>query len=513
MPGFLRLLFTVALASASSLVAAPVYVAIPIGSIGHASSFAVAINDKGVMGGWYYDNNQMEHAFIYDGVVRSLGFPAELRSYSLGINAKGAIAGFVWSASVESRAFVHTDGDATFIGTLGGTRSEARGINASGWVTGRADLSEAGTSHAFVYNGTMVDIDSSGGRYSIGYAINDAGMVTGEVEYPGNGPNAPVGRRAFLYSQGQMKVLGTLGGNGSAGTAINAQGDVVGSSTLAGESPLTRAFLYHGGVMTPIGPAGAYSSFAEGINDRGEVVGTYNAVVDDVLWRSFYHSGGADHDLDALMNPPMPGAQIHYAGGINNLGQIAGVACNATPACFAVRLDPVSITGSASTGVRVTAIEFHHAGFDHYFLSIDPVEIAALDQGRFGGWVRTGESFDLYREPVVGAAPVCRFFSDSFAPKSSHFYTSALAECLGVLANPDWQFEGVRMFAPVPDATGACAAGGAPVFRLYNNGQGGAPAHRYTTSAATQTEMLARGWIREGSGSDGVGLCAAASGP
>mgnify|MGYP000208009016 CR=1 FL=1 len=34
--------------------------------------------------------------------------------------------------------------------------------------------------------------------------------------------------------------------------------------------------------------------------------------------------------------------------------------------------------------------------------------------------------------------------------------------------------------------------------RLYNDGQGGAPNHRYTTLVTIRDAMLAQGWIAEG---------------
>jgi len=63
------------------------------------------------------------------------------------------------------------------------------------------------------------------------------------------------------------------------------------------------------------------------------------------------------------------------------------------------------------------------------------------------------------------------------------------------------------MTIAVPDGAGNCAAGTQPVYRLYNNGQGGAPSHRYTTSLAVRAQMMAQGWASEGSGDDGVTMC------
>jgi hypothetical protein len=154
------------------------------------------------------------------------------------------------------------------------------------------------------------------------------------------------------------------------------------------------------------------------------------------------------------------------------------------------------------------AVEYHHAAFGHYFVTNLASEIASLDAGAFAGWARTGKSFTAYAAPGAGVAPVCRFFTVAFAPKSSHFYTPFAGECEGLRSGgSSWQYEGDGFFVAAADATGACAAGLRPVYRLYNDGQGGAPNHRYTTDAAVRNEMLARGWVSEGLGADGVIFC------
>ena len=101
---------------------------------------------------------------------------------------------------------------------------------------------------------------------------------------------------------------------------------------------------------------------------------------------------------------------------------------------------------------------------------------------------------------------VCRFFG-VFGPKSSHFYAPRGLGCEALLPNnPVWQYEGEAFYTYLPNVNGDCPTGNDPVFRLYNNGQGGAPNHRFTTSASIQVQMLGEGWIAEGSGS-GVGMC------
>jgi hypothetical protein len=153
------------------------------------------------------------------------------------------------------------------------------------------------------------------------------------------------------------------------------------------------------------------------------------------------------------------------------------------------------------------AIEYWHAEWNHYFVTASEDEIAKLDAGVFAGWARTGQSFNVRPLDTTGAANVCRFFSVSFAPKSSHFYTPFASECADVETNPDWQFEGDVFAIGLPDGGGNCGTGLLPLFRLYNDGQGGAPNHRYTTNATTRADMLAQGWIAEGAGALGVIGC------
>jgi hypothetical protein len=102
---------------------------------------------------------------------------------------------------------------------------------------------------------------------------------------------------------------------------------------------------------------------------------------------------------------------------------------------------------------------------------------------------------------------VCRFFSTSFAPKSSHFYTPSAQECAIVKNNPDWMYEDVVFAVVLPDGAGACTAGTWPLYRMYNEGQGGAPNHRYANNFVVRAAMLANGWTPEGNGAAGVIGC------
>ena len=168
-------------------------------------------------------------------------------------------------------------------------------------------------------------------------------------------------------------------------------------------------------------------------------------------------------------------------------------------------------TAPARAQIMISVIEYRHAGFDHYFVTGIPDEIAKLDNGTFAGWARTGQQFLAYPLGTTGSVPTCRFFSTAFGSKSSHFYTPNAAECTAVKANPSWQFEAEVFGVALPTGAGACGTGTKPLYRLYNNGQGGSPNHRYTTDLTQRANTIARGWIPEGSGALGVIACVPAS--
>ncbi|MCC6198340.1 MAG: hypothetical protein IT518_28140, partial [Burkholderiales bacterium] len=152
-----------------------------------------------------------------------------------------------------------------------------------------------------------------------------------------------------------------------------------------------------------------------------------------------------------------------------------------------------------------SAVEYYHAGYDHYVLVAQADEMAKLDDGTFAGWARTGESFLVYPLDAPGTSNVCRFYTEAFPPSSSHFYTPVASECEIRKGDPKWQYEGVRFALRLPDAQGDCEAGTRPRYRLYNDGQGGAPNHRYVTSFAQSDAILARKWVAEGSGVGVIG--------
>ena len=137
-------------------------------------------------------------------------------------------------------------------------------------------------------------------------------------------------------------------------------------------------------------------------------------------------------------------------------------------------------------------------GRAHYFLVSDAVEKQFIDAGHAGpGWRATGHRFGAFAAGSGRAAgKVCRFYAPG---PVTHFYTANPLECDALRTqNLGWSYEGVRFEIDVPSG-GACAAGRATVYRLYNaRPQFNDSNHRYVTDAALRAGMLAQGWVDEG---------------
>lgn len=510
--GMVSLVGAAMLATALPADAVQNYVATPLGSLGGThwnvpSSRASAINASGQVTGSASIPTTVEssgsHAFVHaHGVMIDLGTLGGQTSSGSAINASGEVTGASNTGLMDlegtvTHAFLYSNGKMTDLGSLGGRESAGTGINAIGQVVGWSYLHGYVTPRAFLYaGGRMTDLGTLGGASSGATGINDSGQVIGsshvrDVPWP----DPPV-VHAFLYSGGVMIDLGTLGGPDSYANGINNAGEVTGWSRLASSSA-GHAFLYAGGRMVDLGTLGGLNSYGHAINNSGQITGESDTENDRL--HAFLYTDGRMYDLNRLViNDLGPGVVLRYARGINDRGQIAAMGCTTfvvlEEPCQAYRLDPIT-----------TAIEYRHAAFDHYFVTANPDEIERLDGGAIPGWARTGLSFRVFGNEA-DAVSVCRFWShQAFAPKSSHFYTPFDWECAIVKRNADWLYEGVVFSMKLPDAAGNCVSGTMALYRVYNDGKGGAPNHRYTTSADIQQQMVAQGWIPEGEGIGVIG--------
>ncbi|MEO8754336.1 MAG: hypothetical protein ABI624_16830 [Casimicrobiaceae bacterium] len=481
--------------------AAPAYVAVPLNALSVGSVYGTGINSSGQVVG-FRDTDATgaahRHAFLWaEGVLTDLGtLPGGTQSFARAINDSGKVVGSSNAAGGSAQhAVVFNAGTITDLGpALQALVSTAYAINNAGDIAGGYRTPTSADTHAFrlsAGSAAPVDLGTFGGTTSQAYGINVFGAVTGFAHTP------TADAHAFRFDNRGMVDLGTLGGIVSIGQAIGPGGEVVGSAYLPGVGT-PHAFLHDGATQYDLGTLGGTSSTAYAINAANAVVGEATMAAEGS--RAFLYVDGAMIDLNTVTSG-LGGGVLSTATAINDAGQIVAMRCTAVLVCpQAYRLDPVPAS-------KVTAIEYHHAAFDHYFVTANADEIGKLDAGVFAGWTRTGESFNVFTADQVGTKPVCRFFSTSFAPKSSHFYAPDPAECAIVKQDANWELEGIVFRVGVPDGNGVCAAGTQPVYRLYNDGMGAAPNHRYTTQLATRAATLARGWIPEGYGPLGVVMC------
>jgi probable HAF family extracellular repeat protein len=258
--------------------------------------------------------------------VTDLGtLPGYNNSYGTAINSSGQVVGVANSSSGTAQAFIYSNGKMTGLGMLPGlTMSWAYGINDSGQVVGGSSTSTGQAQEAFLYaNGTMTGL-TFGSSASWAYGINNNGQVVGEAEYnPGNEP--------VLYSSGKVTGLGTIGGQLGEAYAINASGIAVGTAATTSQVPMTYDAFLSNGTMTDLGSLGSGGSQANAINATGEVVGLCGMAYTShsAISHAFLYSGGKMTDLGVLAGLGIPSQESSAAFGINDSGQVVGVAGSA----------------------------------------------------------------------------------------------------------------------------------------------------------------------------------------
>jgi probable HAF family extracellular repeat protein len=328
----LGLLGIVTLTSGSAL-AGPSYHITDIGTLGGTVSVANGINDSGQVVGESTtgqvdaDNNPIRHATLYQaGVMTDLGTLSGTVSRANAINKDGMIVGTSsTTGSMNERGFSVVNG--TMSPFTPGVDSEARGVNNGGMfvgVEGAFDANGDYVERAFWANSRGSGLlGTLGGAWASASGVNDSGQIVGTSDLASDATF-----HAFRHdTDGSIHDLGTLWGDTdmSNARAINDIGSVIGDSINA-QTGQQLGYIYQDGHMTSLGTLGGPNSWVNGINHSNVVVG--QSLTADGSVHAFMYSNGVMTDLNSLISPSL-GWTLVNASGINSNGTIVGAGYNA----------------------------------------------------------------------------------------------------------------------------------------------------------------------------------------
>jgi probable HAF family extracellular repeat protein len=266
-------------------------------------------------------------------------------SYSNDVNDFNQIVGFAENdlpdavfGGLQTRAFLWQNGVMRDIGSLGGPDAYAIYINDRGQIAGYSFTDAASnpstgipTIHPFLWaNGHMRDLGTLGGLgsqgdFTFGYSVevnglNNRGEVAGTSPLPGDKTY-----HAVLWD-GSLKDLGTLGGYNSRGWWVSESGLVVGNADISPQTTSHHAFLWKDGVMTDLGTLGpCLDSTAFAVNSSGQVVGDTGDCPGGNGGPSFFSEQGQPMvDINSLLLANSSDIEVVDAIYINDRGEVAG---------------------------------------------------------------------------------------------------------------------------------------------------------------------------------------------
>jgi probable HAF family extracellular repeat protein len=248
-----------------------------LGTLGGKSSRPRALNDRGQVVGESFTASGMVRAFMWqNGKMTDLGTLGGSDSFASGINDRGQVVGSSSMKNGSQHAFLWQNGKMTDLGTLGVrfTSSSASAINRRGQVVGTSYLAKVTQTgqqgHAFIWQkGVMTDLGTLGaGATSEAAALNERGVVVGSSRSQTESP------RPVLWRDGRIRSL-YRGSTYGAVVAINDRGQVIGARVPTGGA-MVHAFIWENGNLTDLGTLGGAESDAAAINARNEIVGVSN---------------------------------------------------------------------------------------------------------------------------------------------------------------------------------------------------------------------------------------------
>lgn len=326
------LLISLALALALTMLLSPVpllavqrYRLDDLGTLGGRDTHPNSINNRGQVVGYskYSTEDGPYHAFLWeDHVMTDLGALGGVFSEAYDLNDSTRIVG-ITDTDDKGTGFLWRDGTMYDFGAMtGNRRNTPYGISNSGKIVGRTPAYGTNDWHAFLYaNGTLNDLGTLGGPDGIAVDINENDQITGTSNIHAWGE---LQNRAFMWQNGTMTSLGTLGGKHSSANALNDYGHVVGFSGVT-DIGSPHAFLWQDGAMTDLGTLGGFASYAYDINNTEQVVGSAQRQGGDN--RAFIFQGGVMYDLnDLVVASSSASYELFDAYSVNNSGKIIGMA-------------------------------------------------------------------------------------------------------------------------------------------------------------------------------------------
>jgi uncharacterized membrane protein len=267
--------------------AGPSYTFQPIDFPGAQQTVPVAMNNDGVVSGWYIDSMNRNH-------------------------------GFTWEAGVYTTRDVPGATDTYLVSTYGS-------VHEGSFRDG------AGHVHGFIWDGsgvTVLDVPGSAftllAPFEVGMGLGTSalgmsptGTIVGEYATANGAGHGFILKNGTYTTVNHPSALG-IPGSGTLLVSVNESGTAVGRVTQ-GLPHLFQGFSYKDGVFTtlkPPGLSGLFGNQANGINKFGEIAGLYTTI--DNLIHGYVYKDGCYYTVHY---PSAPLTELHS---INDNGDLTG---------------------------------------------------------------------------------------------------------------------------------------------------------------------------------------------